>query len=92
VALAGTKSNRSAIGASVRVTAGGRTRLAEIRSGGSYLSHNDRRAHFGLGAASRVDRLEIRWPSGLVETVADLPADRFYAAPEGQGVRPEPKR
>src|SRR5207244_470271 len=86
VALTGTKSNRDGIGANVRVTAGGRTQLSEIRSGGSYMSQNDRRAHFGLGSASRVDRLEIRWPSGLVETVMNLPADRFYAAREGQGV------
>ena len=92
VALTGTKSNRDAIGASVRVTAGGRTQLMEVRSGGSYLSQNDRRAHFGLGAASRVDRLEIRWPSGAVETASGLPADRFYVAREGQGFRPSAGR
>ena len=88
IGLTGTKSNRDGIGASVRVIAGGRTQLSEVRSGGSYLSQNDRRAHFGLGAASRVDQVQIRWPSGLVETVGGLPADRFYVAREGQGVRP----
>jgi hypothetical protein len=86
--LIGTKSNRSAIGARVRVTAGGRTQVSEVRSGGSYLSQNDRRAHFGLGAAERVEQVEIRWPSGQVEVVKDLPADRFYVAREAQGVRP----
>jgi hypothetical protein len=84
---AGMKSNRDAIGARVRVTALGRTQTSEVRSGGSYLSHNDRRAHFGLGSAERVDQVQIRWPSGLVETVKDLAADRFYQAREGQGVR-----
>jgi hypothetical protein len=85
--LSGTKSNRDAIGARVRVTAGGRTQSAEIRSGGSYISNNDRRAHFGLGAADRVQRVEIQWPSGLVESANGLHADRFYAAVEGQGIR-----
>ena len=92
IGLTGTKSNRAAIGASVRLTAGGRTQISEVRSGGSYLSQNDRRAHFGLGAADRVDQVHIRWPSGLVETVKDLAADRFYAAREGQGIRPIARR
>jgi hypothetical protein len=84
----GTVSNRDGIGARLQVTAGGRKQMTEVRSGGSYLSHNDLRAHFGLGNADRIDRLEIRWPSGLVETVNGLPADRFYVAQEGQGVKP----
>ena len=84
----GTKSNRDGIGARIRLTAGGRTRMAEVRSGGSYLSHNDSRAHFGLGKAGRVDTIEIRWPSGRIETAAGLQVDRFYVAREGQGVRP----
>jgi hypothetical protein len=92
IGLVGTKSNRAAIGARVRVTAGGRTQIAEVRSGGSYLSQNDRRAHFGLGAAERVDQVEIRWPNGLVEVAKDLSADRFYVAREAQGIRPTTKR
>ncbi len=87
VRLVGTKSNRDGIGARVRIQAGGRTQVSEIRSGGSYLSHNDTRAHFGLGAAARIDRLEIRWPSGVVDTATALAADRFYVADEGKGVR-----
>ena len=86
--LAGTESNRDGIGAKVTVEAGGRTQTAEVRSGSSYLSHNDMRVHFGLGGSNRVTKLEIRWPSGLVETVDALPADRFYVAREGQGVQP----
>jgi enediyne biosynthesis protein E4 len=81
-------SNRDAIGARVRVSAGGRTQVGEVRSGGSYLSHNDTRVHFGLGSADRVTRVEIRWPSGRVETATGLAVDRFYVAREGQGVQP----
>ncbi|HUK32350.1 MAG TPA: CRTAC1 family protein, partial [Vicinamibacterales bacterium] len=78
--LVGTKSNRDGVGAKVVVTANGRRQLVEVRSGGSYASHNDLRAHVGLGAATRIDRVEIRWPSGLVETSGALTADRFYVA------------
>jgi hypothetical protein len=90
--LAGTKSNRNGIGARVQVRAGGHTQIAEVRSGGSYLSHNDMRARFGLGVAARVNAVEIRWPSGLVEQVDGLAVDRFYLAEEGRGVRPLPAR
>jgi hypothetical protein len=68
------------------VTAGGRTQTAEVRSGGSYLSQNDARVHFGLGGAVRVDRVEIVWPSGRVDTATGLAADRFYTAREAEGI------
>jgi enediyne biosynthesis protein E4 len=84
----GPKSSRDAVGARVRLEAGGRAQVAEVRAGGSYLSSNDARQHFGLGPAARVERVEITWPSGRVETVSGLPADRFYLAREGQGVTP----
>ncbi len=84
--LVGTKSNRDAIGARVAVQLGDRVLTAEVRSGGSYLSHNDSRIHFGLGDETRIQRLEVRWPSGLVETFGDLSADRFFLVREGQGV------
>ncbi len=87
IRLIGTKSNRDAIGARVQVRSGGRTQIAEVRSGGSYLSHNDMRPHFGLGPATLADAVEIRWPSGLVETANNLAANRFYVAEEGRGVR-----
>jgi hypothetical protein len=86
--LTGAKSNRSAIGAKVRVQTGGRTHVAEVRSGGSYLSHNDTRVHVGLGTAVRVERVEIRWPSGAIDTATGLQADRFYDAREGDGITP----
>jgi len=84
--LAGTKSNRSAIGALVKVTAGTMVQVDEVRSGGSYLSQNDFRLHFGLGEATKVDRVEIRWPSGLTETLQNLTVGRFYSIKEGQGI------
>jgi hypothetical protein len=84
--LAGTKSNRLAIGARLKIVAGGMTQTDEIHSGGSYLSQNDLRVHFGLGSAPKVESLEIRWPSGAMETVKDLAVDRFYALLEGKGI------
>jgi hypothetical protein len=85
--LTGVKSNRDAIGARVALTASGRTQSTEIRGGGSYLSSNDRRAHFGLGASAAPVSVRIEWPSGMVETAGGLQPDRFYEAREGQGVR-----
>jgi hypothetical protein len=72
VKLVGTKSNRDAIGARVTVKAAGQSAVEEIRSGGSYLSQSDLRAHLGLGPAARVDALEITWPSGGTERVDSL--------------------
>ncbi|HYI83617.1 MAG TPA: ASPIC/UnbV domain-containing protein, partial [Acetobacteraceae bacterium] len=92
IRLAGTKSNRDGIGAKVQIQAGGTRQRTEVRGDGSYISHSDIRAHFGLGTARTVDRLEIRWPSGIVDTASKLQADRFYVAREGQGVQPEPAR
>jgi hypothetical protein len=87
VKLVGTRSNRSAIGARVRCTSGGMAQVDEVRSGGSYISQNDLRVHFGLGDATRVDRLEVRWPSGLVEEWTDLAADQILERVEGTGHR-----
>ena len=86
--LAGTKSNRMAIGARVKVVAGGMTQTDEVHSGGSYLSQNDTRLHFGLGSAKKIDRVEIHWPSGAVETLDALDANQFYSVLEGSGVVP----
>jgi len=77
--LEGVKSNRSAIGARIRVTAGGLVQTAEVRSGGSYLSQSDLRLHFGLGGATKVDTVEITWPGGGRQVEAALPADRIIA-------------
>ena len=70
VRTVGTKSNRSGIGARIYCTTDGSHRqMDEVRSGGSYISQNDMRVHFGLGKATKAD-LDIRWPSGLVEKIA----------------------
>jgi hypothetical protein len=86
--LAGTKSNRLAIGARVKIVAGGVTQTDEIHSGGSYLSQNDLRVHFGLGSATEIESVEIHWPSGKIETLKNLPADKFYSVLEGKGIVP----
>jgi hypothetical protein len=84
--LEGTDSNRDAIGARVDIEAGGRKQVAMVRSGGSYLSHNDMRIHFGIGTADRIDRVRILWPSGRVDWFHDLPAGRFVRIREGRGI------
>ena len=89
--LAGTKSNRLAIGARLKLIAGGMTQTDEIHSGGSYLSQNDLRIHFGLGTAAKIDSLQIRWPSGHVDTIINLAVDKFYSVHEGQGIVPAAK-
>jgi hypothetical protein len=84
--LAGTKSNRAAIGARIKLVAGGMTQTEEVHSGGSYLSQNDLRVHFGLNAATKIDSVEIHWPSGSVDNLKDVPADKFYSVLEGKGI------
>jgi hypothetical protein len=86
--LAGTKSNRLALNARVKIVVGGITQTEEIHSGGSYLSQNDLRVHFGLGTAQKIDSVEIRWPSGKIENLSGMAADQFYAVLEGQGIVP----
>lgn len=86
--LDGTKSNRLAIGARVQIVAGGVTQTGWVQSGGSYLSQNDLRVHFGLGSADKIDSVQIRWPSGHIDTVKNLAADRFYSVLEGSGIVP----
>jgi len=84
--LVGTKSNRSAIGARVTVKAGKLVQFNEVRAGGSYISQNDPRLHFGLAAESMMGEVEIRWPSGKVEVLRAVPADFIYTVVEGQGI------
>ncbi|MCU1288525.1 MAG: ASPIC/UnbV [Acidobacteria bacterium] len=83
--------NPLAIGARIKVTAGSIVQIEEIRSGGSYLSQNDLRVHFGLGKAAKADSVEIRWNSGKTETIKDVAADKFYAILEGEGIVPAEK-
>ena len=86
--LAGTKSNRLALNARVKIVAGGMTQTDEVHSGGSYLSQNDLRVHFGLGSATKIDSVEIRWPSGTVDHIGSLAPDQFYSVLEGRGIVP----
>jgi hypothetical protein len=74
--LAGGKSNRSAIGARAIVSVGGRKMIDEVMSGGSFYSNNSFTLHFGLGAATAVDGIELRWPSGTVQKVGKTAADQ----------------
>jgi hypothetical protein len=87
---AGTKSNRDGIGARIRVKAGSRILVDEVRSGSSYISNSDMRVHFGLGKADKVEWVEIRWPSGLTERFSNLPVDQVHPLNEGKGVPVEP--
>jgi len=85
--LIGGKSNRAALGAVVSLEqSNGDRHVKEVRSGDGYISQSDLRLHFGLGTAARADRVVIRWPSGVVETLADLPANQYYVVREGSGV------
>jgi hypothetical protein len=84
--LEGVKCNRLALNARVRATAGDLVLLGEVISGGSYLSQNDLRIHFGLGEHQRVDKAEIQWPDGKMETLTNLASDRFYNVREGASV------
>jgi hypothetical protein len=86
--LQGTRANRDAIGARVTLIAGGRRQVEDVRSATSYLSQNDLRLHFGLGALERVDGIEVRWPTrpGKVETIGPVPSARFLTIREGSGI------
>jgi len=99
VKLIGTKSNRSGIGARLRCVTQppGETKphqqIDEVRSGGGYLSQNDLRVHFGLGQAGKVDLLEIKWPSGIVDTLKDIATNQIIFIKEGEGlVRSQPPK
>ena len=80
--LTGTRSNRSAIGARVKIIAGGHEQSGEVRSGGSYLSQSDLRLHFGLGGATRIDRIEVSWPGGTHQVLQNQKCDRVLAIQE----------
>ncbi len=80
--LTGTRSNRSAIGARVKLVAGGHSQTSEVRSGGSYLSQSDLRLHFGIASAMKVDRIEITWPSGVRQVLENQSCDRVLAITE----------
>lgn len=82
----GTKSNRTAIGARVRVVTGKHSQINEVMSGSSYISQNDLRLHFGLGQARQVDLVEVRWPLGLVESFKNVDPNQLLVLQEGHGI------
>jgi len=93
VSLVGTTSNRSAIGARVTLEAGGLRQMDEVRSGGSFYSHSDLALHFGVGRAATLDRLDVRWPNGKIQSWQDLPVDHRLVVTEGsQEIQKRPLR
>ncbi len=89
--LIGHQSNRDAMGARVKVRTGQLTQTRVVAGGGSYLSQSDLRTHFGLGQSTRVDQVEIWWPSGLRQVFRHVQADKFYLVEEGKDRLPEQK-
>ena len=86
VKVVGVKSNRSGIGARVSVVAGSHSQIDEVRSGGSYISQNELRLHFGLGPVEKVDRVEVKWPSGTVDRVKNVETNQTIWIQEGTGI------
>jgi enediyne biosynthesis protein E4 len=86
IRVVGTRSNRDGLGARLTITAGDRTQVREIKSGSSYLGQNDLRAHVGLGEATRVDRIDVRWPAGQTESIRDVAANQIVTVTEGKGI------
>jgi hypothetical protein len=82
----GTRSNRSGIGTRVKVTSGEHSQIDEVMSGSSYYSQNDFRLHFGLGRATKVELVELAWPSGVKETFRDLLANHLFVIQETKGI------
>jgi hypothetical protein len=85
VKLQGAPSDRAAIGATIKVIGGGLVQARAALSQSSYYSHDDLRLHFGLGSAARADSIEVRWPSGRIETLRDIAGDRVVTIQEGAG-------
>jgi enediyne biosynthesis protein E4 len=85
VKTVGTKSNRDGIGARLALKSATRTQIDEVRSGSSYISNNDMRTHFGLGTINKIEYLEVRWPSGLVERFGNPRVDSIVVVTEGSG-------
>ncbi len=85
VRVQGVKSNRTGVGARIRVVTDEKAQIDEVRSGGSYYSQNDLRVHFGLGKAAKAKTVEVRWPSGAVDTLTDVAADQVVVIREGAG-------
>ena len=83
-----TGSNRSGIGAKIKVVTGTHVQYREVQSGGSYLSFHDLRAHFGVGKSEQIDLLEIRWTTGKIDRATQLSVNQRYLAVEGSKIAP----
>jgi hypothetical protein len=88
IRLVGVRSNRDGIGARVQVVAGASTQFDQVKGGGSYLSSSDPRLHFGLGPRLQAERVEVKWPSGTVDSLPNVRGNRFLTIREGQGEVP----
>ncbi len=88
--LIGTRSNRDGVGARVNVIAGDKTSYDERKGGMSYQSAQDPRLHFGLGSRTKIDSIEVRWPSGTVDRIVNMESDRILTLEEGKGIVPRP--
>jgi enediyne biosynthesis protein E4 len=90
VQLIGTKSNRDGTGAFLKLTSEGSVQVEQAKGGGSYMSASDPRIHFGLAQRTKIDSLEITWPSGQIDRLTNLPMDQIIAVKEGAGIVPRP--
>ena len=86
--MIGTRSNRDGIGASLKLTAEGAAHVEQAKGGMSYMSANDSRIQFGLGKRTKIDSLEITWPSGQIDRLTNVPIDQIIAVKEGTGIVP----
>src|SRR5689334_5155599 len=82
----GVKGNRDGIGARIKIISGDLTQIGEVYSGGSYLSQSDLRVNFGLEKRTRIDSIEVHWPSGVVDKVTNVSANKIFTIKEGQGL------
>jgi hypothetical protein len=86
IRLIGVKSNRNGVGARLKVVAADLTQIDEVRSGASYISHSDFRLHFGLAKQPKINLIEVRWPSGVVDKATDVSVNRMLTIKESQGI------
>ena len=90
VLLIGTKSNRDGTGASLKLSSEGVAHVEQAKGGMGYMSASDPRIHFGLGKSTKIDFLEVTWPSGQVDHLVNVPVDSIIAVKEGVGIVPHP--
>jgi hypothetical protein len=88
VLLIGTKSNRDGTGASLKLSSQGEVHVEQAKGGMGYMSASDPRIHFGLGKRTKIESLQVTWPSGQVDTLKDVPIDQIIAVQEGKGIVP----